>query len=59
MERRKESQTGNTDKEKCTWWGEEIKFSIRHVQFEVPKGCQNDHGQEAECEAQERDLVNK
>lgn len=39
--------------------GEDIKFRIRHIQFEIPKGWQNDHGQKAEFEAQERDLVNK
>lgn len=42
--------TGNTDEEVCML-GEDSKFNIRHILFEVPQGFQNDHGQEAEFEA--------
>ena len=53
MQKRKKLWTGNTDKE-VHMLGEDSKFNIRHIPFEVPKGYMNDHSQEAECEVQER-----
>lgn len=55
---RKEPWTGNRDEEVHVA-GEDSEFSSRRIQFEVPKGYPNGHGQEAEFEAQERDLINE
>lgn len=50
---KKESRTWNK-KEEVHMVGEDSEFGSRHVQFEVHEEYPNDHGEEAEYEAQER-----
>lgn len=50
---RKESRTWNKREEEHLV-GEDSEFSSKHAQFEVHKEYPNDHGEEAEYEAQGR-----